>query len=156
MKKTSELLWQGNVHMGDQPGTFGNANYSGICFELPFMLESSIGTKQEVSISIITDLVKVYTGYTGHKVTISRYELNTGSPNPYDWKRVIIKETYIDDDNIKKIDFEVQGVTVFLSCKIEVDTTTAPGLYDEFLIKEFRFKSDDYLYSASLGFKYKI
>ena len=30
-----ELIWQGRIHLGDEPGVYGDASYSGLCTERP-------------------------------------------------------------------------------------------------------------------------
>jgi hypothetical protein len=29
VNQSQELIWQGHTHIGDEPGTYGNAHYSG-------------------------------------------------------------------------------------------------------------------------------
>ncbi|MEM6813086.1 MAG: hypothetical protein AAF600_01685 [Bacteroidota bacterium] len=150
----SELLWQGKTHLGDEPGIFSDADYSGLSFEAPITIKSHSGSAQEVSIIITSELVKVFQGYPGHKVTITQFTLDSSTGNPYDYKETILVEERITDSNAaKEVKFKIQGNENFASCKIEVDTTVAPGLYDDFLITGLNFKSDNYQYYASFGFR---
>jgi hypothetical protein len=155
MKSTkSELVWTGITHLGDEPGIFSNANYTGLVFELPLTIKSSSGELQEVSFILKTELVKIFSGYKGHKVTITQFVLDNTSQNPYDYKEVILKEDYILDSNSDKIvTVNLKGNEIFLSCKVEIDTQVAPALYDDFLFTGIYFKSIDYKYFASLGFR---
>jgi hypothetical protein len=155
MKNTeSELLWQSSVHLGDEPGIFGNSFYSGLAFELPVTLESQDGSEKPVSLSIKTDLVKVFAGYKGHKITVTRFDPDASSSNPYDWTETVIAEDVILDSSAEKlISFNVVGKKVFVSIRVEADTSVQPGLYNDFLLERISFISENYDYFASLGFR---
>lgn len=155
MKSTqSELIWLGKTHLGDEPGIFSNASYGGLAFELPITVKSFSGSKMSVSLILRTEFVKVFSGYKGHKVTITMFVPNSSTPNQYDYKEVILLEDYITDSvNDKILNFEIEGKHIFLSCKLEVDTSVTPGLYDDFLFSQLNFKANNHEYFASLGFK---
>lgn len=154
MKPTqSELIWMGRTHFGDEPGIFSNSNYTGLAFELPITIKSFTGEEQEVSFILETEFVKTFPGYKGHKVTITQFVLDGASPNPYDYKEIVIKEDFILKSNPDKIlKVNLKGKELFLSCKIEIDTQVKPGLYDDFLFTALYFQSSDYKYFANLGF----
>ena len=148
----SELIWRGSVHQGDEPGVFGQSSYAGLSFELPITLNSQTSKEQDVSLTIFPMHVKVFAGYPGHKVTITQFVPNTNSPNQFDWMETVLKSDHITNDQPKSITFKVKGAKVYISCRIEIDTTVTPGLYDDFLITGLDFQSKDYQYFASLGF----
>lgn len=154
MKSTqSELIWMGRTHFGDEPGIFSNSNYTGLVFELPVTVKSFTGEEQEVSFVLETEFVKIFSGYKGHKVTITQFVLDNASPNPYDYKEIVLKEDFIQNSNSAKIvKVNLKDKEQFLSCKIEIDTQVKPGLYDDFLFTGLYFQSTDYKYYANLGF----
>lgn len=149
----SELIWQGLVHLGDEPGVYSHAQYSGLCFELPMTVQSQTNEIQEVSLLVHTEDVRIYEGYKGHKVTLTRFDPDRGTSNQFDFKETIILEEYITEKSPKALKFKLQDSHVFISLKIEIDTQVAPGLYDEFLFTRILFHSVGYQYYASLGFR---
>jgi hypothetical protein len=40
MNSNSTFIWQGRIHLGDEPGIYGNANYSGLSMEFPFTIKN--------------------------------------------------------------------------------------------------------------------
>ena len=41
LSSSPELIWKGRIHLGDEPGIFGDAEYAGISLELPVTLEKT-------------------------------------------------------------------------------------------------------------------
>ncbi len=110
MKSTqSELVWSGKMHLGDEPGVFADAAYSGLAFELPLTIQSFSGPKMTVSLILKTDLVKLFDGYKGHKVTITQFVPNPSTPNEYDYKEVVLAKAHLTTSAYKQLDFEVEG-----------------------------------------------
>ncbi|MEM6721370.1 MAG: hypothetical protein AAF611_18730 [Bacteroidota bacterium] len=151
----SELVWQGNTHMGDEPGIFGNASYSGLSYELPITIGSFDGKdEKQVKLILESKYVKTFKPYNGHKITVFEYLPDPSPTNPYAWKQTIIAQDFLKDSNKPKdILFNIKGKTAYISCRIEIDTTVKPGLYNDFLIKQLSFYSENYYYYASLGFR---
>src|SRR5258707_1271926 len=86
-----ELIWQGRIHLGDEPGVYGDASYSGLCTELPItILPFEPSTSQEdINFELKAENVLVFSGYPGHVITVFGYEPDPAS-GPYKWKQVTL------------------------------------------------------------------
>src|SRR5262249_20855977 len=72
MKNPSDvLIWQGRIHLGDEPGVYGDASYSGLCMELPMTFHPFDPTSpnEDLNLELEAEDVNVYTGYPGHLIT---------------------------------------------------------------------------------------
>ncbi len=153
-----ENIWQGRIHLGDEPGIFGNAAYNGLGTELPITVFRSDATSSEelpFELTLNTEQVETYTGYLGHQVTVTIYELDPVQPY-HSVERVIAEERLTSaDSNQKTIQLQVppaQG-PFWLSIRLRCDTSVNPGLYDDFLLTSLSFASDKYALYASFGFR---
>jgi hypothetical protein len=157
----SEFIWGGKIHLGDEPGVYGDAQYSGLCVEYPITVDTLTAPQSgQVTITITASSVKIYTGYLGHKITIYKLEpLNPALPLSK-WQKVAIAgasaRITVDGDTDVTFNFSTLGTrkTNYISVAIEIDSEVAPGLYDDFQINEISFASVGYAFFASFGFKY--
>jgi hypothetical protein len=154
----AELIWQGRLHVGDQPGTFGDATYVGLATELPVTITASPTSGPDTATFIFqSEHVKVIGGYPGHLVTVFYYE---ETAQQYHWKEVKLAEHLMKQDDLEfEIDFSKIKPTspkkpIWLSFRVEVDTEVAPGLYNDFVLKRFSLRSKDHKFTAELGFHY--
>lgn len=157
-----ELIWRGRLHLGDEPGVYGDAQYTGLCTEWPITLRKFDPTSEAggtVTFQIDSEDVAVFTGYPGHKVTVSRYVQDPSPENPFKWKR--LPPTPEDEHRLKEktldLDVTVPGgfATVYVSIRVEVDTDVNPGLYDDFVLTRLSMYSENFYYYADLGFIYE-
>jgi hypothetical protein len=146
-----ELIWQGRVHLGDNPGVFADASYSGLVVEFPVTL-----TKREATGSHATTLrlrsenVRTFEPYPGHRITVTMYE-DSGS--------TVLQKRYIKGpggdapvDTEIDLDLEGQPTSIFIGVRVQVDTSVPHGLYDDFVVTQLWNKSDNYNVVAALGF----
>ena len=154
---TSIFLWEGKVQLGDEPGIYGDAAYSGIGVKFPITLANinpAAPQDDVLKITLKTSDVNVYTGYPGHKIVIYDY-----SPDPntqYRWVETILQDSARIERSRKTI-FEVpiklfQG-SFYIALGIEVDTTVKPGLYDDFLLLGIDYFADKESVYAKFGFQ---
>jgi hypothetical protein len=151
-----ELVWQGRIHLGDEPGVYGDAHYAGLSLELPLTLTKTFSAGLDVTtLVLITEDVQTFAGYPGHLITVNSY-----SPDPADpdrWQECLIGSTWLTsaDDNEKEIAVDLAGQpsTSFLSLRVRVDTEVPVGLYDDFLVTKLLNSSPHARFVASLGFK---
>lgn len=74
-----ELIWQGRIHVGDEPGVFGDAFYSGLAMELPVTLRKIDPSGPDCTTLIVrTQNVETFSGYPGHLITATLYEQDPG------------------------------------------------------------------------------
>jgi hypothetical protein len=147
---TSEFIWQGRLHLGDQPGIFGDAAYVGLSIELPVTLTitDSTGT---AALRIHAESVQTTPPYAGHLVTVVSYQ---------DGAAEVIGSARIEapSDNQSDVDISVTlnvasaKSPVFTGVRIQVDTAVPPGLYDDFVISGLRLDSSDNAVVGELGF----
>jgi hypothetical protein len=154
-----ELIWQGRIQLGDEPGTFTDAAYSGLSVEFPLTVRNTgaTATGDVITFLLKAQHVKVFTGYPGHLVKVFYYQ---ESSTPFHWKQILYKEYRLTTDNFQ-IDVDLAGFkpsdpkkNIFVSISIEVDTDVAPGLYNDFVLLSLKATSAAYKYVATFGFDY--
>lgn len=150
---TGEPIWEGRIHLGDEPGIYGNAAYSGLGVELPVTLtpfDPTSGKPPDITFAITANKITIYPPYKGHPVTISTYDQVAGS-SPPTWSRRPVGSALMDQASI---DVPTSGVKNerYFSVRIEVATDVAPGLYDDFVVRTLTLKSSTHY--ADFGFRY--
>jgi hypothetical protein len=148
---SGEAIWEGRIHLGDEPGIYGDAAYAGLAMEFPVTLRpfSSTGGPADITFHLTANRIKIYPPYKGHRVAIFAYTPDTGS-NPPTWTRRLVTEALMDQASI---DVPVPGITTdnYFSVRLEVATDAQPGLYDDFVVRTFALKSSTHY--ADFGFR---
>lgn len=155
LSRQAELIWQGRLHLGDEPGIFGDAAYSGLAAELPIFLEKSPDAETDTTTLVLrTEGVATFAGYPGHLVTVTLY---TEGPTPFVWQETVLAtETLTTADHDRKnveIDLTGQTSPYRISVRVRVDTAVPAGLYDDFVWTSLSNKSADFAFVASFGFR---
>lgn len=92
INQASIFVWQGKVHLGDEPGIYGDAQYVGLAIESPLTIQNydkNQPTADTIEIEILTRAVNIYDpGYVGHKIIIRKYSPLPG--NTKKWQEQII------------------------------------------------------------------
>ncbi len=153
----SIFIWEGKIQLGDEPGIYGDAAYSGIGIKLPLTLaniDPNAPQDDILKITLHTSDVNVYKGYPGHKIIVYSYAEDPA--NKSHWIETVIKNT----DRITKDKFTIFEVPIrhfvgsdYISIGIEVDTTVAPGLYDDFLLLGINYEAIDKSIYVKFGFQ---
>jgi hypothetical protein len=151
-----ELIWQGRIHIGDEPGIFGDAFYSGLATEFPVTLEKTNPTgPNTTTLEVRTQNVETFAGYPGHLITVTLYKED---PN----QQFHFIETVLATERLTSADNNSQEITInlannpspmFVSVRVRVDTNVPPGLYDDFVVTKLLNKSQNFTFVASFGFK---
>ena len=146
----SEIFWAGRIHLGDEPGLYGDAAYTGLVTEFPITL-TKCGTEPQDDIELILSAedVQVYEPYPGHQITVVGYR-KIAESDPPRWSEVELSVARMKEDTIKIRPNNTDGIK-FFSVRVRVDTTVAPGLYDEFVLLRLSLQSTTHY--ASLGFQ---
>ncbi|MFT7841245.1 hypothetical protein Q5530_34355 [Saccharothrix sp. BKS2] len=152
----AELVWQGRIHLGDEPGIHGDANYSGLSVELPLTLEKTDQSAPDATTIVVrTRDVQTFQGYPGHLITVAAYVPDPAEPNHAD--RVVLASERLTsaDDNLKEVEVDLSGLAfpAYLGVRVQVDTDVPPGLYDDFLLVRLGNSSDNFAFVASFGFR---
>lgn len=151
----SEVIWRGYIHIGDEPGVYGNAFYAGLATELPLTLyrTSTDGADTTTLILEMQDVV-TFAGYPGHLVTVTRYE-----PDPaqqFHWQESVIATERLTSSSGDRLNIvlNLDGAPspTYLSLRVRVDTSVQPGLYDDFTLVRLSNRSPNFRFVASFGF----
>lgn len=152
-----EMIWQGRLHIGDDPGIYGDASYCGLAAELPITVyrsDASNTTTTSFLLIIETKDVETYAGYPGHELVVILYE-----PDPHQQfhsvERILTEAKLIGSDNNRKeilVDIGTISGPFRLSVRIRCDTTVNPGFYDDFVWRRLSLLATDFSFYGSLGF----
>ena len=150
-----ELIWQGRIHLGDEPGVFGEAFYSGLAMELPLTLQKTDPSGPDTTTLVVqTQNVETFPPYLGHLITVTLYEEDPNQPFHF-------LETILETERLTSADNNRQEITInlankvspmFVSVRVRIDTEVPPGLYDDFVVRRLLNKSQNSTFVASLGF----
>lgn len=152
-----ELVWRGRLHVGDEPGIYGDAAYTGLCTEWPVTFtrfDPAVTVPGRVILRLVAEHVIVLDDHPGHKVTLARFEPELSGDRPFRWKKSPI-DAEIDyrlrTDAIELL-FDVPGDAdvVYASVRVEADATVQPGSYNDFVVTGLHVLSQTHY--ASLGF----
>jgi len=150
VERSQELVWQGRIHLGDDPGTYGNASYAGLIVELPVTLrpfaETQEGDPDDINFDLTFERVGVIPPHLGHKLSLYAYEARLGTVPP----PRLITETRVTGGQATLSSTETKGLR-HVSVRVEVDKAIAPGLYNDFLLTSLSLRSLSHL--ASFGFQ---
>lgn len=156
-----EQIWRGRLHLGDEPGIYGDAAYAGLGVELPVTIrEFGENPPDTGTFSIITQGARRYEGYPGHRVEVVAYEEDTDLPGRYR-ERVVAGETLVPragESGASETRVEVdlaavvprEGGPRYVGVRVRLDTTMPPALYDDIVLLGLSLRSTRYY--ASFGF----
>jgi hypothetical protein len=151
-----ELIWQGRIHLGDEPGIFGDAHYSGIGAELPITVyRNDISSHLDLPFTLILDTegVQTYAGYPGHEIIVTAYEPDPVKPY-HSVERILAQVRLVAADNNQKLVPVPSGSgsgPFFITVRLRADTTVNPGFYNDFVFVRLSLVSPDFY--ASFGFR---
>ncbi|MGH8932487.1 MAG: hypothetical protein ACRDZO_18160 [Egibacteraceae bacterium] len=150
-----ELVWEGRIHVGDEPGVYGDAAYSGLALEFPLTLRKTDPAGPDTTTLVLrTQDVQTFAGYPGHLIRVTAYQSDPSNPT-HATETVLTKERLTSaDNNRKEIAVNLAGIAspAFVSVRVRVDTEVPPGLYDDFVVTRLLNKSANFTFVASFGF----
>ncbi|MFD7666061.1 hypothetical protein [Streptomyces sp. NPDC059788] len=152
----AELVWQGRVHLGDEPGTYGDAAYSGLTTELPLTVTriNTIDAQEQTTLVLKTEDLRTYQGYPGHRLEVFLF-----TPEPADpahWSRSTVADVRLSGEGDRwecPVKLVGNSAQYRLSVRITVDTTVPAGLYDDFVVTRLLHRPLDHGFVAALGFR---
>jgi hypothetical protein len=157
-----EMIWQGRFHLGDEPGIYGDANYCGLCVELPvtiYPMYPNSTTDIPFKLLIETASVETYSGYPGHRIKVIAYQEANDPAKPFHFISKILADVRLTSDDSNKKEIQVNpGILknrLFISVQIRCDTEVTSGLYDDFIWQKLSLLTTNYEYYASFGFDYE-
>ena len=147
----TELIWNGRLHLGDEPGVYGDASYVGLVVEWPLTLTPfDANEPADVSLQLDATEVHVYAPYPGHLLSVFAYEPIAGTTPPQWSKRLLVQARLSTNELVVPV--PQQASLKYVGARLEVDTTVAPGLYDDFVVLSISLISTTH--SADFGFRY--
>lgn len=154
MAAEQEMIWQGRLHIGDEPGIYGDAAFCGLCAELPFTVVRSDPNAQGFELVLTTSDLGTFQGYPGHEITVL---MHLPDPNQelHSIEQVLATERFTGEDSNSKVMTIHVGAApgpFRLSVRLRVDTTVNPGLYDDFIWCKLSLQGAELEFSADFGF----
>lgn len=157
---TPELIWRGRLHIGDEPGVYGNASYVGLCAEWPLTLRKFDPESEDagnVMIRLRAEDAGVRPPFKGHRVSLWRYRPAPTLGNPQAWARTRLASGAAHRLSGLELGIATQlpgdAPTLHVSLRIETDVSPLPGLYDDLVLVELSMLS--LTHYASLGFQFE-
>lgn len=150
-----ELIWQGRIHLGDEPGVYGDAFYSGLATELPITLQKTDPSGSDVTTLVLqTEDVETFSDYPGHLIRVTLYEQDPNQQFHFLETPLATERLTIADNNRKEVEINLgnRASPIFASVQIRIDTEVPPGLYDDFVVTRLLNSSQNFTFVASFGF----
>ncbi|MDP9383006.1 MAG: hypothetical protein M3Q29_23290 [Chloroflexota bacterium] len=148
-----QFVWRGRLHLGDEPGVYGDACYAGLSTDLPLTVrEFEENPPDAATFVLLTEGGNVHPGYPGHKVEIVYYE-ETDQPAHYR-ERVLAEGRLLPGQMQVRTDLGLvtppPRTPRYISVRVRLDTSMPPALYDDFVLVGLSLQSTKYY--ASFGF----
>jgi hypothetical protein len=150
-----ELVWEGRIHLGDEPGVYGDAAYSGLALEFPLTLRKTDPAGPDTTTLVLrTQDVQTFAGYPGHLITVTAYQPDPSDPTHATEIVLATERLSSADKNRKEVAVNLADIALpaFVSVRVHVDTGVPPGLYDDFVVIRLLNKSANFTFVASFGF----
>ena len=152
--KKNELIWQGRLHIGDEPGIYGDAAYCGLSAELPFTIYRSDVAMTSFKLVLETEGLETFPNYLGHGIDVVMYLPDTKVAY-HSIEKVVAQARFTGvDKNRKDVIVSVgnEPGPFRLSIRLRCDTTVNPGFYDDFVLRKLSLTAKDFSFYASFGF----
>lgn len=152
-----ELIWKGRLHLGDEPGIYGDSAYCGLAAELPISISRSDPTDQSATsfkLLLETEELQTFVGYLGHAIDVILYLPDPNQPF-HSIEQLLAQARFVGtDNNRKEVVVTVGNATgpFRLSVRFRCDTTVNPGFYDDFVWRRLKLIADNFSFFASFGF----
>lgn len=148
----TNLIWQGRLHIGDEPGAYGDATYAGLNLELPIEVipfHDKSTSDDEITLILNLEGIEPDRRYPGHKVSVVSYGKKYANQ-----PATTLAQHRIDIKSQGELSLKVTGqVPRYLAIRIEVDLAVDPGLYLETVITRLSLSSSSHY--AYLGYRYR-
>ena len=152
-----ELVWQGRLQLGDEPGVFGDAAYTGLSSEIPITVQrSDPNNPSSTTFKLVLETadVQTFSGYPGHLIEVIQYLPDPAQPF-HSIQQTIAQARLTSADNNRKEVAVLVGTSAGpfrLSVRLRCDTSVNPGLYDDFVWRRLKLLAENFAFFASLGF----
>jgi hypothetical protein len=150
----AEEIWQGRIHLGDEPGIYGDAQFSGAAAELPITLQhTSTAGDNKATLVVETKDVQTFSGYPGHSIVVILHVVDLAT---FHAKEVVLARARLTsaDNNRKEISINLSGQKspYFISVQLREDEQVPPAAQDDFLWSRLSLISPDFQFFANYGY----
>jgi hypothetical protein len=153
-----ELVWRGGLHFGDAPGIFEDAHFVGLAGEWPLTLrkfDPHDGRDGTIALRLEAENVNILGSSSGHQLSVIGFVPDARSSQR--WRRrpipVIGSDRLSSDAHELEVAIPSDAATLYLSVRLEVDTSVAPGLFNDFVVRRLALKSATHY--SSFGFQFE-
>jgi hypothetical protein len=150
----TEAIWAGRIHLGDEPGIYADAQFSGAAAELPITLQhTSTAGDNRATLIVETKDVQTFSGYPGHSILVVLHVVDLAT---FHAKEVVLARARLTsaDNNRKEIPINLSGQTSphFISVQVRQDEQVPPAAQDDFLLSRLALLSPDFQFFANFGY----
>jgi hypothetical protein len=147
----AEMIWQGRVQIGDEPGVYGDASYGGLATELPVTLTQYSGSGVvDVDFDLTAEGASSFgPPYLGHKITVFALTQVPNS-NPPVWQKANVGEGTLTSDQATVTASIAPGIR-YIGVRVEADVTVTPGFYDDFVLTGLSLRASTHY--ADFGYR---
>jgi hypothetical protein len=147
-----EMIWHGRAHLGDEPGVYGDASYSGLAMEFPVTL-TRFGDAREaanVTFELTAEGASSFgPPYQGHKVTVFALD-EVADSDPAAWEKLLVGEGFLRQEPTR-VSARIEDGVRYVTVRLEADLSVAPGYYDDVVLTDLAVLS--YTHYADFGFR---
>jgi hypothetical protein len=151
-RQRGQLIWEGRLHLGDNPGVCGDAAYAGLRVEFPLTLHR-FGPKaaEPDDISFLIKLHELSADCAVTRPHVALHVFEPGRVRGAGWDRAKAETTVQFDGSMVRLrPVSVSGKRYF-AVSVEVDIGPAPGLYNDFVLVSLTLESTTHY--AEFGFR---
>jgi hypothetical protein len=149
--ENAALIWAGRLHLGDDPGVFGDAAYAGLGVELPvtvYPFDQGNAERGDICFLLEANHVRCYGGLLGHQVTVYAFEPN---PREEGWLRIRVAGPFAFESSTVRAPLTNTPDLRYLSVRVDADACVQPGLYNDLVLISLMFESRTHY--AEFGFR---
>jgi hypothetical protein len=135
-----KLIWQGVIHLGDNPEQYSNTLSAGLLLQIPCKLDAD----KKGKLSITMRDVQTLAGEGHFAELMAHYEDEDGPGREYVVETFRLKDNSNNVDVLRTFDFDpmkgLQARPSFYSVRIKLDTQIKFSLWDDFLVKRIEIE----------------
>jgi hypothetical protein len=156
-----QTIWRGRIHFGDEPGIRDDAPFVGLASEWPLTVRRFERTRT-VAASLVLRVeaedVAVFAPSEGHRLSVARFVCAAAANGAARWERTPVAIIGADrlTGDVHELTLEVpdDDELLYLGLRLDVDTTVAPGLCNDFVVRRLGLRSTTHY--ASFGFQFRV
>ena len=138
---TRTVVWQGILHLGDNPAQFSSTNSAGMLLQIPCKIASE---KKTGKLTITTRDIQTLAGDGHYAELLAHYEDPDGPAREYLVQTFRLKgdSNNVDVDHVSELE-PMKGLyapPAYYSVRIKIDNQIKFSLWDDFLLKRIEIE----------------